>query len=199
MSFNKNLAPEIKFDDDGRPTFYDNATVSFMAVAIKTQWVLMDNVWQCYLRSNSSVFGPVYTTYDSKCPSEHERLNALNLAFAYDDRCQKRGRHAVGDFDLVVTLSTAHMTEEDDKYIQQDYEVSDFPLTVEYKDQGWFIYVGWGDGDLEDILETLNNSGDFSEGFVSAIEFGCRIGAKWLVFDADGQKIKSAHLPTYDW
>lgn len=89
------------------------------------------------------------------------------------------------DITKVLTISTAHITEETDRKLQDNSELNRMDLSVYEKGEyGYWIYV---DSSRDRIPEDLKKCLKFAE----------QNDCQWLCLDCDGEEVPE--LPTYDW
>lgn len=89
------------------------------------------------------------------------------------------------DITRILTISTAHITEETDKKLQDNSEFNLMALSVYKKeDYGYWIYV---DSPCDDVPEDLKQ----------CLELALKYDCQWLCLDCDGEEVPE--LPTYDW
>ena len=97
------------------------------------------------------------------------------------------------DIAKILTISTAHITEETSDALNRDPHENNLGLSVYNKsDYGWFIYIS--EMEKESLQrEDTNMPADLKACFELAIKNDC----EWLCLDCDGPEYDE--LPTYDW
>ena len=89
------------------------------------------------------------------------------------------------DITRVLTISTAHITEETNNKLQDNGEFNFMALSVYKKgDYGYWIYV---DLPCTDIPKDLKQ----------CLELALKHDCQWLCLDCDGEEVQE--LPTYNW
>lgn len=88
----------------------------------------------------------------------------------------------------MLTVSTAHLTEDDAVYLARScyFEAEDDLVVYAKGDYGWFVYIPYD-------LNEYNLSKNLKHIFTLAKIFECI----WICFDEDGCVIEE--LNTYDW
>ena len=94
------------------------------------------------------------------------------------------------DITKVLTISTAHITEETDRKLQDESEVNNMCISVYDKaEYGYWIYV--------DPFDGLMCHKNIPEDLLNCIKLARRNDCQWLCLDCDGEVV--SELPTYDW
>jgi len=103
--------------------------------------------------------------------------------------------------ETMLTLSTAHMTKEDDKLLSamaksHVHEPGCTALWVMYTGYGYIIRVNLDPEYVEQQDQDIIDE-DLSDGILGAVRFARHHEARWLRFDRDGDIVNE--LPTWDW
>ena len=94
------------------------------------------------------------------------------------------------DITKVLTISTAHITEETDRKLQDESEVNNMCISVYDKsDYGYWIYI--------DPYDRLMCNENIPADLLNCIKLARRNDCQWLCLDCDGEVVPE--LPTYDW
>ena len=94
------------------------------------------------------------------------------------------------DITKVLTISTAHITEETDKKLQDDSEVNNMCISVYDKaEYGYWIYIN--------PFDMLVYKSNIPEDLRMCMELAQKNDCQWLCLDCDGEEVPG--LPTYDW
>lgn len=94
------------------------------------------------------------------------------------------------DISKVLTISTAHITEETDRKLQDNSELNLMDLSVYEKGEyGYWIYI--------DPLDILMCHANIPEDLLNCIKFARQNDCRWLCLDCDGEVVPE--LPTYEW
>ena len=94
------------------------------------------------------------------------------------------------DITKVLTISTAHITEETDRKLQDKSEVNNMCISVYDKaEYGYWIYI--------DPYDRLMCHENIPEDLLNCIKLARQNDCRWLCLDCDGEEV--SELPTYDW
>ena len=94
------------------------------------------------------------------------------------------------DITKVLTISTAHITEETDRKLQDESEVNNMCISVYDKvEYGYWIYI--------DPYDRLMCNENIPEDLLNCIKLARQNDCRWLCLDCDGEEV--SELPTYDW
>jgi len=109
--------------------------------------------------------------------------------------------------ETMLTLSTAHMTKEDDRLLRDMAEAhredpGSTDLWVSDTGYGYLICVNMGAdyGEIPGLADDQDRNivnADLSDGILGAVRFARHHEARWLRFDRDGDIVNE--LPTWDW
>ena len=94
------------------------------------------------------------------------------------------------DIAKVLTISTAHITEETDRKLQDESEVNNMCISVYDKaEDGYWIYI--------DPYDRLMCHKNIPADLLNCIKLARQNDCRWLCLDCDGEEVPE--LPTYDW
>lgn len=94
-------------------------------------------------------------------------------------------------FETMITLSTAHITEETSHLLDDEWVVDKWGLIVYAKGSyGWFIHIP---EDVDFSTEDCKTPQDLRR----CIQYTINVDCEWLCLDRDGDIVDE--LPTYDW
>lgn len=94
------------------------------------------------------------------------------------------------DITKVLTISTAHITEETDRKLQDESEVNNMCISVYDKaEYGYWIYI--------DPYDRLMRNENIPVDLLNCIKLAQQNDCRWLCLDCDGEVVPE--LPTYDW
>jgi hypothetical protein len=101
---------------------------------------------------------------------------------------------AVGEVEHVLVLSTAHVTANDLRLIEERGQSEACPIgCADYREGAWVVVPS--DGDENDALREFG----FSESFVKAVDYARGRWVPYLRLDRDGDLIECTELDTHDW
>lgn len=97
----------------------------------------------------------------------------------------------------VLTLSTVHLTEEDNKRLSDAGECGNY-FSVYPFEYGFIIYVGESleKGEFDQRTESMN-AGGMSDSFIHIVNEARLRECNYIMFDVDGTVYDD--LPQYDW
>lgn len=94
------------------------------------------------------------------------------------------------DITKVLTISTAHITEETDRKLQDESEVNNMCISVYDKaEYGYWIYI--------DPYDRLMCNENIPADLLNCIELARQNDCRWLCLDCDGEEV--SELTTYEW
>jgi hypothetical protein len=104
------------------------------------------------------------------------------------------------EFDKVIVFNSAHITEKDDKYLQDivTETITDSELIVDSHDYGYRVYVAvdYSDDDFDFIVNSARKAG-MSDELSILLHMARTYKANWMKIDCDGSTYEQ--LPTFEW
>lgn len=98
----------------------------------------------------------------------------------------------------IMTVSTAHITEEDnEKIVASEYSDTSAPVSAVY-DGGFFLF-GVSLEDLEMELANMKKEG-YSEAFLRLYRYAVQdLGVSMLRIDRDGRELEASGFDMFEW
>lgn len=92
----------------------------------------------------------------------------------------------------VLTISTAHITEDTATKLRNSADINEMQLTVyEKAEYGWWIFIS------DDLDEFFNNGENIPQELWECMRFAASCECNWLCLDCDGEELNE--LQKFEW